>query len=89
MVVSIVRDNLIELRLDRDNVRLLNGIIELQVLDDAILGSIGSLIGGNVRSGLADRSWRELKRCIEDKFAVVSILALKHHIQLWLLRDVA
>ena len=85
MVVSIVRDNLIELRLDRDNVRLLNGIIQLQVLDDAILGSIGSLIGGNVRSGLADRSWRELKRCIENQFTVVTVLALEHHVELRLL----
>ena len=85
MVVSIVRDDLIELRLDRDNVRLLNGIIELQVLDDAILGSVGSLIGGNVRSGLADRSWRELKRCIENQFTVVTVLALEHHVELRLL----
>ena len=85
MVVSIVRDDLIELRLDRDNVRLLNGIIELQVLDDAILGSIGSLIGGNVRCGLANRSWRELKRCIENQFTVVTVLALEHHVELRLL----
>lgn len=83
--VNIVRDNLIELRLDRDNVRLLNSIIELQILDDAILRSIGSLIGGNVCSGLADRSWRELKRCIENQFTVVTILALEHHVELWLL----